>query len=120
MQEAIVQQFQALAAIDSPSGQEGALAAKVAATLKANGFTVRRDSMDNLIARSGPGEPLLLCCHLDTVESTAGLELVLEGDYIRSGGATILGADDKAGIAVILACPNALEKPASCRACVLS
>jgi len=115
MREKIIEYFQVLAAIDSPSGKERELADKVAGILHGLGFSLRRDSLGSIIAARGQGEPLLLCGHLDTVESTADLELKFDGDYIKSGGSTILGADDKAGIAVILAtlenldCQPALE-----------
>jgi tripeptide aminopeptidase len=115
MRDKLIEYFQILAAIDSPSGKERELADKLAVVLRGLGFSLRRDSLGSIIAARGQGEPLLLCCHMDTVESTAGLELKIEGDYIRSDGSTILGADDKAGIAIILAtlenmdCQPALE-----------
>ncbi|MBN1154633.1 M20/M25/M40 family metallo-hydrolase [candidate division KSB1 bacterium] len=46
--------------------------------------------------------PLLLMAHLDTVSSTADLVPVVEDGVIRSSGNTILGADDRAGVAIIL------------------
>lgn len=50
-----------------------------------------------------PGTPLLFSAHMDTVEPAAGKESVLHEDgRITSSGATILGADDVSGIAVIL------------------
>ncbi len=45
---------------------------------------------------------MLLSCHGDTVKPGVGIEPVLAGGIIRSGGDTILGADDKAGIAEVL------------------
>jgi len=49
------------------------------------------------------GAPILFSAHMDTVEPAAGKEAVLHEDgRITSGGATILGADDVSGIAVIL------------------
>ncbi|MCL2079807.1 MAG: M20/M25/M40 family metallo-hydrolase [Oscillospiraceae bacterium] len=49
------------------------------------------------------GEPLLFSAHMDTVEPAAGKESILREDgRITSGGATILGADDVSGIAIIL------------------
>lgn len=109
MQEIITEYFKMLAAINSPSGEEGALATKVASVLRDLGFALKKDSLGNIIASRGQGEPLLLCAHLDTVESTEGLELEIEGDYIKSSGNTILGADDKAGIAIILATLKTLD-----------
>jgi tripeptide aminopeptidase len=109
MQEIITEYFKMLTAINSPSGEEGALATKLAPILRDRGFSLREDSLGNIIASKGEGEPLLLCAHLDTVESTEGLATKYEGDYIKSDGSTILGADDKAGIAIILATLDTLD-----------
>lgn len=109
MRSEIIELFKVLAAIDSPSGQEGAIAEKVMSLLAGRGFSPKQDPAGNIIAVRGRGEPLLLCCHLDTVESTADLEVRIEGDYIKSGGNTILGADDKAGIAIVLATLASME-----------
>lgn len=66
------------------------------------GFSPREVS-GNLVARRGAGEPLLLCCHLDTVEPTTDLNLGFEDGVFYSRGDSILGADDKAGLAALLA-----------------
>ena len=50
----------------------------------------------------GHGEPILFCAHLDTVSPGKGIKPVLDGGVIRSGGDTVLGADDKAGVAAIM------------------
>lgn len=115
MRDKIIAYFKMLTAIDSPSGHEDELAERLEGILKGRSFAVNKDDTGNIIARRGQGNPLLLCCHMDTVESTQGLELKFDGDYITSSGETILGADDKAGIAVILGvldnldCDPALE-----------
>jgi putative selenium metabolism hydrolase len=59
--------------IPSPSGQEGALAAVVAARMRAMGFSVETDAFGNVLglrkgARSGP--TVILDAHLDTVPVT--------------------------------------------------
>lgn len=64
------------------------------------------DQYGNLIARvpakgSNKSEPLLLASHADTVKPGQGIRPIVEGGVIRSAGETILGADDKAGIAEI-------------------
>ena len=69
------------------------------------GVACERDDYGNLIARL-PGracsrEPLLLCAHADTVRPGVGIEPVVEDGVIRARGGTVLGADDKAGIAAI-------------------
>jgi len=46
--------------------------------------------------------PILLSAHLDTVQPGNGINPSVEGDYVVTDGKTILGGDDKAGIAVII------------------
>ena len=89
--------------IDSPSGEEDAIDRDVSARLAALGLTVTHDDYNNIVARlEGAGEPLLLSAHLDTVEPGRGIHPVLDGDTLRSDGATILGGDCKAGVAIVL------------------
>jgi tripeptide aminopeptidase len=45
--------------------------------------------------------PLLLSAHMDTVAPGEGVVPVLEGDILRSDGRTVLGGDDKSGVAII-------------------
>ncbi len=47
-------------------------------------------------------EPIMFCSHMDTVVPGEGIKPVIKNDVIYSDGTTILGADDKAGIAVII------------------
>ncbi len=62
-------------------------------------------SCGNIIARI-PGRndspTILLAAHMDTVEPGVNIEPVIEKGTIRSSGKTVLGADDKAGCAVII------------------
>ena len=89
--------------IDSPSGEEDAIDAEVSARLAALGLAVEHDAYGNIVARlEGAGEPLLLSAHLDTVEPGRGIQPQLDGDTLRSDGATILGGDCKAGVAIVL------------------
>jgi tripeptide aminopeptidase len=56
-----------------------------------------------LMSIEGEGEPILLCAHMDTVPVEAQYVRVLEKDgVLRSDGKTILGADDRSGIALAL------------------
>ncbi len=100
----IVQSFLDLVAIDSPSGAEDAIAADLERRLRNLGLQVAQDAAGNVLARlEGTGEPLLLSAHMDTVEPGRGIRPTWDGpDIIRSDGTTILGADNKAGCAVIL------------------
>jgi tripeptide aminopeptidase len=45
--------------------------------------------------------PLLLSAHMDTVVPGEGIVPVLDGDILRSDGRTVLGGDDKSGVAII-------------------
>ena len=102
-QSRVLDTFDRLLGINSPSGQEQALAEYLVRELQNLGLTTEVDKAGNVIALgAGEGEPLLLCAHMDTVESTEGLRVIRENGIIRSDGTTILGADDKAGIAAIL------------------
>ena len=105
MNSRMVDAFLDMVRIDSESGQEKAfleiLADLFARQLKAQ---CSFDHFGNLIARVGAkncsaGLPIVLSCHGDTVKPGIGIEPVLEDGVIRSRGDTILGGDDKAGIA---------------------
>ena len=62
-------------------------------------------TMGNLYTRLEPtadGVPIFLCAHLDTVPPDGPLEPVVDDGVVRNAGGTILGADDKAAVAVML------------------
>ncbi len=113
--QAMAAEFQELVQIDSLSKQEGRLAQTVMAKLAAMGLTPVQDNAHeriggetgNIIAKvpaTAEGRPaILLNAHLDTVAPGCGIVPECRGDDICSAGDTILGADDKAGITVILA-----------------
>jgi len=105
--------FLELAALPSPPGEERAVADVVASYLRDCGLEVDEDGtgpetgseIGNLYTRidgTAEGEPLLLCAHLDTVPPTAAIEPVVEDGVVRNAAGTILGADDKAAVAVML------------------
>lgn len=48
------------------------------------------------------GQPVLFNAHMDTIQPTTKLRIIEEEDVIKSSGDTILGADNKAGLAVII------------------
>src|SRR5205807_9829451 len=54
------------------------------------------------IEPAADGEPLFLCAHLDTVPPTGAIEPVVDEGVVRNAAGTILGADDKAAVAVML------------------
>ena len=104
----LVQTFCSLVRIDSESGDEACFIAHLKTLFERElGATCRLDAYGNLIARvPGRGstrtEPVLLGAHADTVKPGKAISPVVRDGVIRSGGDTILGADDKAGIAEIL------------------
>lgn len=99
----LVSTFLELVRIDSPSGQEEEIARHLTAELRSLGLTVERDTTGNIIARlTEEGQPILLNAHVDTVQPGRGVKPVIEDGVIKSDGSTILGADDKSGVVVIL------------------
>jgi tripeptide aminopeptidase len=94
--------FLSLVRIDSPSGQEVAVREEMVRRLGALGVEVLVDDTGNVLGRlAGKGEPLLLSAHMDTVPGV-GIQPVVDDGLVCSDGTTILGADDKSGLAVIL------------------
>jgi len=99
----LLQTFLALVQIDSPSGQETAIAAELHDRLRALDVDLHIDPAGNVLGRwDGSDTPLLLSAHMDTVAPGVGIRPVVQDGVIRSDGTTILGSDDKSGIAVIL------------------
>lgn len=73
-------------------------------TIDRAGEAIGGDS-GNLIARlaGDPGKPaVMFAAHLDTVEPGTDIKPQVRDDIIYSDGTTILGADDKAGVAAIM------------------
>ena len=102
--ERLLATFLDLVRIPSPSGQEERVADALAQRQRSWGLQPQRDAIGNLWARlEGEGEPLLLTAHMDTVGPAVQINPVLRDGVIYSDGTTILGADDKAGIAIIMA-----------------
>jgi tripeptide aminopeptidase len=104
--------FARLCEIASPSGSERAAADEVFRELRELGVEVAEDGAagparagsGNLIARI-PGErdaSVLFCAHLDTVPHDGPIEVVLDQGVFRSRGETILGADNKAAVTVLV------------------
>lgn len=118
--ERLLSTFLDLVRIDSPSGEEGACARYCEGALTAVGCEVRYDDsssitgsdIGNLIATlpgTGPGV-LVLSAHLDCVEPCRGVEPVVRDGVIYSSGDTVLGSDDKAGLAAAIECVRRLKE----------
>ena len=113
--------FLELVRIDSHSRREANVARRLERELAALGAEVWFDdagakvggNVGNLLARvrgSVEAEPLLLCAHMDTVVPGEGVQPIVEGDVIRSDGRTVLGGDDKSGLAIICEVLRALAE----------
>ena len=103
----IIDLFCSLVAIDSESGDEGRFIEHLAGVIERElGGDAKTDPYGNLIcripAKGSDEEAVILAAHADTVKPGKGIEPVIENGVIRSKGDTILGADDKAGIAEII------------------
>ena len=75
---------------------------------KMEGAKTKTDSYGNLIVKfpaknSSSNKTVGFCCHADTVKPGIGIKPIFDKEkgVMRSDGTTILGADDKAGIAII-------------------
>jgi tripeptide aminopeptidase len=99
--------------IDSLSRKEYDVAMRLKIEMEALGATVSIDdagekvggNVGNLIAHfSGNAQnaqTLLLSAHMDTVVPGEGIVPILDGDILRTNGRTVLGGDDKSGVAII-------------------
>ncbi len=117
--------FAELCRIESPSRSERGCADRVRAELAELGIAVEEDrageivgsDSGNLLARIPAAEPaaapdgptVLLCAHLDTVPLAAPVEPVVTDGAWENANEGILGADNKAAVAVLLALARRLR-----------
>jgi tripeptide aminopeptidase len=112
-QERIKNLLVELIKIDSLSRKEYDVAMRLKREMEELGATVAIDdagekvggNVGNLIASFKgtlpAARPLLLSAHMDTVVPGEGIVPILEGDILRTDGRTVLGGDDKSGVAII-------------------
>jgi len=121
-QERIKNLLLELVRIDSVSREERDVAERVKQICEEMGAEVEIDdagekvggNTGNVIARF-PGtlpdaEAIMMSAHMDTVVPGRGVKPVVEGDIIRTDGSTVLGGDDKSGVAVILETIRCLQE----------
>lgn len=112
--ERLVNEFIELVQIDSETKYEGEIAKVLKQKFTELGLEVLEDQAkektgheaNNLICNL-PGnvkeaDTIFFTSHMDTVTPGKKVKPTIQDDYITSDGTTILGADDKAGIAVLL------------------
>ncbi len=109
--ERLIKRFEEMVRISSPSLKEGDFSNYLKKEFERLGLSYREDdagkkiggNSGNLIAYfQGKGESIFLCAHMDTVTPCENIIPKIEGEYIKSSGNTILGADNKSAIASIL------------------
>ena len=111
----LIDEFLELVQIDSPSSKEGNVAKVLVKKLEEIGLSVEVDNAGeihggetgNVIATlkgNREGKKILFSSHMDTVSPGIGIKPIIdeEAGIIKSDGTTVLGSDDKAGIAAIL------------------
>jgi len=121
-EDRLFQLFCDLCAINSPSLKEGECVRFVRNLLESRGFSVWEDyaaqqiggNANNLYAKLPANEtnisPIFFSAHFDTVEPTDGLVIEERNGVFYSNGKTILGADDKGGMAPILEAVFAIQE----------
>lgn len=112
--ERLAATFTELCEIDSPSRQEGRISQRLQQLFRELGAAeiIEDDSSDrtgsecgNLIIRFAGSldlEPIFFSCHMDTVQPAQNVRVKRTGDLFTSAGETILGSDDKSGIAACI------------------
>lgn len=119
----LLDEFLELVQIDSETKHEEKIVSILKEKMESFGFTVNEDNSKeitghgagNLIATlKGTiegADSIYFTCHMDTVVPGKGIKPeVREDGYIYSDGTTILGADDKAGIAALFEMARVLKE----------
>lgn len=112
-EQRLIEEFIELVKIDSETRYEREIADVLKEKFEALGLDVEEDNAaavtghgaGNLICTltgTTEGDPIYFTSHMDTVVPGVGVNPIFEDGYIKSDGSTILGADDKAGIAAML------------------
>ncbi|GIQ69415.1 M20/M25/M40 family metallo-hydrolase [Xylanibacillus composti] len=123
----LVEEFLELVQVDSETKHEQAISELLQRKFREAGLDV---FVDDTAAVTGHGsgnlfamlaatdgcedkDTIYFTCHMDTVVPGAGIKPQIDEDgYIRSDGTTILGSDDKAGIAAMLEAIRVLQEQA--------
>ena len=114
--------FLQMARIDSEFGKEKQMQDFITKTLEEIGADIYIDHAGETYATNAQGnvigrlpgtyksEPFVLVTHMDTVSPGQGVRPVVKKDCVTSDGTTILGADDKAGVALVLELLRTLQE----------
>ncbi|NGP43631.1 M20/M25/M40 family metallo-hydrolase [Bacillaceae bacterium SIJ1] len=120
-EERLINEFIELVHIDSETKQERHIADALIKKCEQLGFTVEEDQTaaitgheaGNLICTlkgsvHGPG--IFFTAHMDTVAPGQGIRPQLKDGWLTSDGTTVLGADDKAGVAAMLEAMKVIQE----------
>ncbi|WP_036817914.1 M20/M25/M40 family metallo-hydrolase [Pontibacillus yanchengensis] len=120
--ERLIEEFLELVQIDSETGDEAKIAEVLKDKFRNLGLDVTEDDSKE---ETGHGAGNLICnlkghraeidtiyftSHMDTVVPGNGVKPSIEDGYVVTDGTTILGADDKAGLAAILESIRTLQE----------
>mgnify|MGYP001440962694 FL=1 len=106
----LINLFLEVARINALSGNEKPLADYIKSFLTKNNYSVTEDNSKeftksntgNLICKIGSGGNFILLSHMDTARPTENVKPIILEDKITSSGDTVLGVDNRAGVAVLL------------------
>lgn len=121
--ERLAECFITLCEIDSPSKKEGQVSAFLknlfrdelgaSEIIEDDSASITGSDCGNLIVRFA-GElgtnPVFFNCHMDTVEPAANIQVRRQGSLFTSLGGTVLGGDDKSGIAILIEAMKVLRE----------
>ena len=120
-EQRIVDEFLELVKVDSETKYEREIADVLKEKFEALGLKVKEDDTTgvtghgagNLICTlegTANADPIYFTSHMDTVIPGNGVNPLIEDGYIKTDGTTILGADDKAGLAAMLEAVRVLKE----------
>ncbi|MCB5284819.1 MAG: M20/M25/M40 family metallo-hydrolase [Candidatus Cloacimonetes bacterium] len=113
MHDDVIRYFLELVAIDSESRDERAVTDRLKADLAELGADILEDDANTftggnagnlhaLIPGRADQKPILFCAHADTVKPGLGVKASITEGRIHTDGTTVLGGDDKSGLAEII------------------
>jgi tripeptide aminopeptidase len=123
-EQRLVDLFLEMCRVNTPPRHEKALIDVIQPRLEAMGLQCVRDeahlqtggNSGNLLAtlrgNLEGAEPIFFSSHFDTVEPNPNVQIIIEDGVIRSDGTSILGADDKGGLAPIIEAVQTIQERA--------
>ncbi len=109
--KSLIKRFIEYVQIDSVSGEEAEMTERLIKDFESIGCVVTTDKVENTtgsnvyatLKGNSALSPIMFCAHMDTVSPGKSIKPIInKNGYIHTDGTTILGADDKAGICVII------------------